>query len=59
MEMAVFWNVPPRSLVEISGMFTVSIIRALALVIEAVSAYKFSVSFYQTTRHNISEDNRS
>jgi hypothetical protein len=42
-----------------SGVLTASIIRAmstLTLMIEAVSASEASVNFFQTTRHNISED---
>jgi hypothetical protein len=36
--------------------FTVSIIRALTLMMEAVSTSETSVSFYQATRRNITED---
>jgi hypothetical protein len=42
--MTVFWYVAPCTLVEI------------ALMMEAVSTSETSVSFYQTTRHNIPED---
>jgi hypothetical protein len=37
-------------------MQTASIIRAMALMMEAVSTSATSVNFYQTTRRNIQED---
>jgi hypothetical protein len=54
MKMAVFWDVAPCSLVEIedvSEVFTAFVIRAIALVMGAISISETSVSFYQTTRH--------
>jgi hypothetical protein len=42
MNMAVFWDVAPCSLV--------------ALMVEAVSSFETSVNIYQTARRNISED---
>jgi hypothetical protein len=59
MKMTVFWDIAPRSLVEIyrrsSG---ASIIRAM-IAMEAVSTSETFVSLYQTTRRNIPEDSQS
>jgi hypothetical protein len=44
--MAVFWVVAPRSLV-----------RTIALMVEAARNYETSVNFYRTTRRNNPEDN--
>jgi hypothetical protein len=55
--MAVFWDVTPCSLVEmtdVSEVLTFSII--IALLMEAVSTSETSVTFYHSTRCNISED---
>jgi hypothetical protein len=46
MTLAVLWNVPPCSLVEI------------ALMMEAMGTSETSVNFYQATRRNIPEDSR-
>jgi hypothetical protein len=50
MKMAVFWVVAPCSLVE------VSIIRAIALMMEAARTSETLVNFYQTTRYYNPED---
>jgi hypothetical protein len=47
--MTVLWDVAPYSLVEIDRCL-------IALMMEAVSTSKTSVSLYQTTRRNIPED---
>jgi hypothetical protein len=56
MKMTVFWDVAPFSLVEVYRRFRgVSIIRAIALMMEAASTSKTSVNFNQTTRRSIPE----
>jgi hypothetical protein len=50
--MIVFWDVVSCSLVEVPKVLAASIIRAIALLMEAVSTSETSVNFYQTTRHN-------
>jgi hypothetical protein len=55
--MAVFWDVAPCSLVEVTDVkeaLAASIIRAL--IMDAASTSETSVNLYQTTRHNISAD---
>jgi hypothetical protein len=54
-EITVFWDVAPCSL-DVSEVLPACIIRAIALMIEAVSTYETSVNFFQTTRRNIPED---
>jgi hypothetical protein len=44
-KMAVFWVVAPRGLIEVYH----SIIRAIALMMEATSTSETSVNFYQIT----------
>jgi ABC-type arginine/histidine transport system permease subunit len=61
LEIVVFWNVAPCSLVNIVCSFsvlTVSIISAMmiALMMETVRTSETSASIYQTTRRNILED---
>jgi hypothetical protein len=54
--MTVFWDVAPCSLVETDDdtvLLTVSITRAIVLMMEAISTSETTVSFYQTTRRNI------
>jgi hypothetical protein len=49
MQMAVFWDVAPYSLVETDR-------RVLIALLTAVSTSETSVSYYETTRRNIPED---
>jgi hypothetical protein len=59
MKITVFWNVAPCSLedvFDVSEVLTVSIIRAVTLMIEAVSTSETSVNFCQTTQRNVLED---
>jgi hypothetical protein len=56
MKMIVFCDVAPCSLVEMTDVLkvrTASIIRAIALMMEAVRTSETSVNFYQTARRNI------
>jgi hypothetical protein len=52
MNMAVFWVVAPCPLVEVYRRFRGVTASIIALMIEAASASKSSVNFYQTTRRN-------
>jgi hypothetical protein len=57
---AVFWVVAPCSLVEVchSKVLSASIIRIIALMMEAASISETLVNFYKTTRRNIPEDSQ-
>jgi hypothetical protein len=50
LKMAVFWDITPRSLVEVYQQAIIS------LMMEAASTSEKSVNFYQPTRRNIPED---
>jgi hypothetical protein len=54
--MAVFWVVAPCSLVDVSEDLAASIIRAIALMMEAARTSETLVIFYQTTRRYKPED---
>jgi hypothetical protein len=59
MNMTVFWDAAPCSLAEIYRFLeglTASTIRAMNLMMEAVSTSETSVNFCETTRRNIPED---
>jgi hypothetical protein len=59
MKMTVFWDVAPYSLVkftDVSEVLAAPIIRAIILMMEAVSICETWVNFYQTTRCNIPEE---
>jgi uncharacterized membrane protein YkgB len=59
LEMAVFWVFVPCSLVkftDVSEVLPVSIIRAISLMMAAVSTSETSANIYQTTRHKNPED---
>jgi hypothetical protein len=61
-KMAVFWDIAPRSLVEVYRRFRDACCLHLTkpdliyLMMEAASTSEMSVNFYQTTRRNIPED---
>jgi hypothetical protein len=55
-KMTVFRNIAPCSLVDIDQCFRGAYCLIIALIMEAVSCFDMSVSFYQITQHNILED---
>jgi hypothetical protein len=55
LKMTIFWDVAPCSLIEDSGVFAASIIRAM--MEEAITS-ETSLNIYQTARCNIPEDSR-
>jgi hypothetical protein len=54
MNMAVFWDDAPRSLVDIDRRFR-GAVKLIALMMEAAKSYETSLDIHQTTRCNIPE----
>jgi hypothetical protein len=58
MKITVFWDVAPCSLVDIDQHFRGTYCLHHALMMEAVSSSKISVSIYHITVHDVLEDSR-
>jgi hypothetical protein len=58
MNMTVFWDAAPCNLVDIdvSELYTASIIRTITLMIEAIKTSETYDNFYETISRNITED---
>jgi hypothetical protein len=56
MQVDVFWDITPRSLVEVLEVLAASIRALIPLMMEAACTSKLSVNFYQITRRNNPED---
>jgi hypothetical protein len=55
-KIAVFWFIAPFSREEVLEMLTASIISVISMMVEVISTFETSVSFYQATPCNNSED---